>query len=87
MSNRWASLYLCIPPYLETADYAAGRKITVVGLLTETHTGTIGEGQYVYPVVEASRIQVSSRTWAEARHPCILLARDGGGISRALAVE
>jgi len=46
------------PGYLETADYAPGRLITVVGPVTETRTGKVGEAQYVYPVVNADRLHL-----------------------------
>lgn len=49
------------PGYLETADYAPGRQITVVGKLSETRDGTVGEAPYVYPVVAASRIHLWPR--------------------------
>lgn len=44
--------------YIETADYAPGRLITVVGTVMETRTGTVGETKYVYPVVTASRLSL-----------------------------
>ena len=46
------------PGYLETADYAPGRLITVVGPVTETRTGKVGEAPYVYPVVAADRMHL-----------------------------
>lgn len=46
------------PGYLETVNYAPGRLVTVVGPLTGTRTGSIGENEYLYPVVEAQRIQL-----------------------------
>jgi len=49
------------PGYLETADYAPGRLITVVGAVTETRTGTVGEATYVYPVVAANKLHLWSR--------------------------
>jgi outer membrane lipoprotein len=51
--------------YLETADYAPGREITVVGKMTGTRTGTVGEASYVYPVVEASRAQLWPKPGSE----------------------
>ncbi len=44
------------PGYLESADYAAGREITVSGVLTETREGRIGEAGYRYPLVTAERL-------------------------------
>lgn len=59
------------PGYLETADYAPGRQITVVGTLSETRTGTVGEAEYVYPVVSASRIYLWPRERRERTEPSI----------------
>ena len=44
------------PGYLETNDYAPGRQISVVGTITETRSGKVGEAPIVYPVVTASRV-------------------------------
>jgi outer membrane lipoprotein len=55
--------------YLETADYAPDRLITVVGTVTETRTGTVGEAEYVYPVVAASRLRLWPRPSLERREP------------------
>lgn len=55
------------PGYLETADYAPGRLITVVGTVTETRTGTVGEAKYVYPVVVASKLQLWPRPYRDRR--------------------
>jgi outer membrane lipoprotein len=49
------------PGYLETADYASGRRITVVGSLTGTRPGRIGESDYTYPVVKPDRIHLWPR--------------------------
>ena len=53
--------------YLETADYAAGRLITVVGTVTEARTGTVGEAKYVYPVVRASKLNLWPQAYGERR--------------------
>jgi outer membrane lipoprotein len=55
------------PGYLETADFAPGRLITVVGTVTETRTGTVGEARYVYPVVVASKLQLWPRPYRDRR--------------------
>lgn len=44
--------------YLETADYAQGRQVTVKGSLGETRSGRIGETEYVYPVVNIHRVHL-----------------------------
>ena len=44
--------------YLETADYAQGRLVTVAGRLTETRSGQVGQATYVYPVVETETVHL-----------------------------
>lgn len=39
------------PGYLESADYASGRLITLTGAVTGLHAGRVGQARYVYPVV------------------------------------
>ena len=41
--------------YLETADYAKGRLLTVVGPITGTEKGKLDETEYTYPVVQAEQ--------------------------------
>ncbi len=55
--------------YLETADYAPGRLITVVGTVSETRQGTVGEAAYVYPIVAADKLQLWPKPTSEAREP------------------
>jgi outer membrane lipoprotein len=47
------------PGYLETADYAQGRLITIRGRAHETAVGKIGDANYTYPVVEI----IDSQLW------------------------
>lgn len=42
--------------YLETADYTAGRLLTVVGQVTEVRKGKVGQADYQYPVVSAQQL-------------------------------
>lgn len=49
--------------YLETADYAQGRWVTLTGPLTGTQAGRVGEAPYTYPVVRIEDIQL----WPEER--------------------
>ncbi|HKJ71102.1 MAG TPA: Slp family lipoprotein [Gammaproteobacteria bacterium] len=51
--------------YLETADYAQGRWITVSGPLTGTRAGRVGEAEYSYPVVRIEDIQL----WPKEQRP------------------
>jgi outer membrane lipoprotein len=44
--------------YLEPASYAAGRQVTVVGTVSGTRTGRVGEADYVYPVVAAKQLHL-----------------------------
>ncbi len=46
------------PGYLETADYAPGRLLTAVGTVSGTRSGKVGEADFVYPVVSASRLKL-----------------------------
>ena len=49
--------------YLEPESYAAGRQLTVVGAVTGTRSGRVGEAAYLYPVVEARQLHV----WSQER--------------------
>lgn len=42
--------------YLETVNYAAGRLLTVAGPLLEIRKGTIGEAEYLYPVLTGEQL-------------------------------
>jgi len=55
--------------YLETADYAPGRLITVVGTVTETRRGMVGEANYIYPVVVATKLQLWPKSSLDRREP------------------
>jgi len=46
------------PGYLETADYAQGRLITVVGVIGRAREGRIGEASYTYPVLTAAQLHL-----------------------------
>ena len=64
--------FLAIQPgYLEAADYAPGRLITVVGIVTETRIGTVDEAKYVYPVVSANKVQLWPRSSGGRNEPSI----------------
>ncbi len=55
--------------YLETTDYAPGRLITVVGTVSETRKGTVGEAPYVYPIVAVDKLQLWPKSTSEPREP------------------
>ncbi len=42
--------------YIEAADYAPGRLVSVVGKLTQTHPILVGEAQVILPVVQADQL-------------------------------
>ncbi len=44
--------------YLETADYAPGRWVTVVGTIRELRVGKVGAAPYRFPLVEIGRINL-----------------------------
>ncbi len=48
------------PGYLETTSYAAGRLLTVLGKVSSSQSGTIGESTYVYPVINSEQIHLWS---------------------------
>lgn len=49
--------------YLETADYAQGRWVTLTGPLTGTRDGRVGDAPYTYPVVAIEDIHL----WPETK--------------------
>ena len=57
--------------YLETADYAPGRLITVVGTVKQTRRGSVGDSNYIYPLVVAEKLQLWPRSPNERREPAI----------------
>ncbi len=46
------------PGYLETAEYAPGREVTVRGVITGTEEDPIDEVTYTYPTIEAEAIKL-----------------------------
>ena len=67
--------------YLETVDYAPGRLITAVGMVKETRRGSVGEANYLYPLLMAEKLQLWPRPVAERREPTVHFGI-GVGISR-----
>lgn len=52
--------------YLETVDYAPGRRITVVGRISGVQSGKVDETRYTYPVVDAEQLYLWSRSDAQS---------------------
>ena len=48
--------------YLETADYAKGRVITVVGTVSGTELGKVGDSPYTFPVIQVRQLHL----WAQS---------------------
>lgn len=44
--------------YLETVDYAPGRRVTVVGRFDGTRSGKVDQSEYTYPVVQAQQLHL-----------------------------
>jgi outer membrane lipoprotein len=44
--------------YLETADYAPNRKITVSGKIIRIEKGKVGEAEYDFPLIKATKIHL-----------------------------
>jgi outer membrane lipoprotein len=55
--------------YLETADYAPGREITLTGVLQNPVADRVGEASYVFPVVEVDQLQLWNRETAAYSNP------------------
>jgi outer membrane lipoprotein len=55
--------------YLETLDFAPGRLVTVVGPVTGTRVGQIGETGYVYPVVAGENLYLWPKQPAYSTQP------------------
>ncbi len=49
---------LVLPGYVESADYAVGRHLTVRGVLAGTREGQVQEHAYLYPVVRGRDVHV-----------------------------
>ncbi|MDH5394591.1 MAG: Slp family lipoprotein [Gammaproteobacteria bacterium] len=47
--------------YLEAASYAQGKQLTVVGKVSGTRSGKIGDTQYTYALIEAQQLHL----WAD----------------------
>jgi len=55
--------------YLETADYAQGRQVTVTGPLIRTQSGRVGEATYTYPVVRIEDSHLWPKVEPSSREP------------------
>lgn len=44
--------------YLETADYAPNRKVTVSGEIIRIEKGNVGEAKYDFPLIKATKIHL-----------------------------
>ena len=47
--------------YLEVADYAPGREITIVGKVHRVRDGKVGDAKYTYPILEAQTLNLWSK--------------------------
>jgi len=55
--------------YLELANYAAGRLVTMTGTVSETRAGSVGEAHYVYPVLAIKTLFLWPTPEEEASKP------------------
>ena len=46
------------PGYLESKDFVPGKDITIVGIITGTESGKIGEASYTYPILTPSQLHL-----------------------------
>lgn len=63
--------------YLETADYAPDRRVTLSGTLDGNRRGRIGEADYVYSVLRIDKIHL----WPQQGHSAEPTVRFGFGFS------
>lgn len=52
---------IVMPGYVEPLDFPAGALITVSGKLSGSHAGTVGEANYVFPLVASTQSHVWSQ--------------------------
>lgn len=57
------------PGYLELANYAEGRFVTMTGTVSETRAGSVGEAHYVYPVLAINTLFLWPTPEEEASKP------------------
>jgi len=62
--------------YLEPAEFATGRWISVVGIVKGIQPGKVGEASYDFPLLEAQQIHL----WPEASSPSDIRTRFHFGI-------
>ncbi|MGV6817525.1 MAG: Slp family lipoprotein [Thiotrichales bacterium] len=67
-----------IKGYLETADYAPQRRLTVAGQIRGMETAKVGEADYRYPVVQADQYYLWPRGESALNQPAV---RFGIGIN------
>jgi outer membrane lipoprotein len=65
--------------FLDPASYAAGRQVTVVGKVSGTRTGRVGEADYVYPVVTATQLHLWPTAQSRSGTSTIFGIGVGGG--------
>jgi len=69
------------PGYLELANFAEGRLVTMTGTVSETRAGSVGEAHYVYPVLAIKTLFLWPTPEEEATKPQFHFGV-GVGISR-----
>jgi outer membrane lipoprotein len=57
------------PGYLELANFAEGRLVTMTGTVSETRAGSVGEAHYVYPVLAIKTLFLWPTLEEEANKP------------------
>ncbi len=53
--------------YLEPATYSEGRLVSVMGSVSESQSGKVGESAYIYPVIDAQQLQLWSPEYSRSR--------------------
>jgi outer membrane lipoprotein len=53
--------------YLEPANYAQGRRLTVLGSVSDSKLGKVGESNYTYPVINRRQLHLWSERSGESK--------------------
>jgi outer membrane lipoprotein len=73
------------PGYLETADYAKGRTLTLSGKVSGKRQGRVGKAEYAFPLIQADEIQLwplESKGGSKSRVNFGIGVGSGGGRTR-----
>jgi outer membrane lipoprotein len=53
--------------YLEPATYSPGRLVSVIGSVSESQSGSVGDSAYTYPVINVQQLHLWSPEYSRSR--------------------